>query len=123
MFERQRDAIAYFRKFDPPDLFITVTTNPKWTEILESLTAKQQTHNRPDLLVRVVPLKIQNLLKILKDGCFGCLEAPVLNFKSMVYRMHIFFFGCNVMPNSVPVTIFYHLICAHCPTTQPLSLL
>ena len=81
MFERQQDAMAYVRKLSRPDLFITVTTNPKWPEILESL-------------------------KILKDCCFGCLEAPALNFKSVVYRMHIFFFGCHMMPNSISVTIF-----------------
>ena len=57
-------------------------------------------------MVRVYCLKIQNLLKILKDGCFGSLEAPVLKFKSVVYHMHMFYFGCHMMPNSIPVTIF-----------------
>ena len=106
MFERQQDAMAYIRKFDRPDVFITVARNPKWSEILERLTPRQQPHDRPDLLVRVFRLKIQNLWKILKDGCFGCLEAPVLNFKSVVYRMHIFLLGYHVMPNSISVTIF-----------------
>ena len=36
MFERQQDAMAYARKLGRPDLFIRVTTNPKWPEILES---------------------------------------------------------------------------------------
>ena len=75
MFERQQDAMAYVRNFGRPDLFITVTTKPKWTEILESLTPRQQPHDRPDLLMRAFLLKIQKLLNILKDGCFGCLEA------------------------------------------------
>ena len=106
MFERQQDAMAYVRKFGRPDLFITVTTNPKWPAILESLTPGQQPHDRLDLLMRVFRLKIQNLLKFSKDGCFGCLNAPVLNFESVVYRMHIFFFGCHMMSNSISVTIF-----------------
>ena len=66
MFERQQDAMAYVRKSGRPNLFITVTTNPSWTEILESLTPGEQPHDRPDLLVRVFRLKIQSLLKILK---------------------------------------------------------
>ena len=107
VFERQQDAMAYFRKFGRPDLFTTLTTNPKWPEILESLTPGQQPPDRQDLLVKVLRLKIQNLLKILKDGCFGCLEASVLNFKSVVYRMHIFFFGCHIMPNSISVTVLF----------------
>ena len=61
MFERQQDAMAYVRKFVRPDLFITVTINPNRPEILESLTPRQQPHDRPDLLVRVFRLKIQNL--------------------------------------------------------------
>ena len=51
MFERQQDVMAYVRKFDRPDVFITVTTNPKWTGVLESLTTVQLPHDRPDLLV------------------------------------------------------------------------
>ena len=98
--------MAQVRKFGRLDLFITVTTNPKWPMILESLTPGQQPHDLPDLLVRVFRLKIQNLLKILKYGCFGSLETPVLNSKSVVYRIHIFFFGCHMMPNSISVTIF-----------------
>ena len=56
--------------------------------------------------MRVFRRIIKNFMKILKDGFFGCLEAPVLNFKSVVYRMHIFFFGCHMMPNFMFVTIF-----------------
>ena len=52
--------------------FRTMTTNPKCPEILESLTPGQQTHDCLDPLVRVFRPKIQ---KLLKDGCFDCLEA------------------------------------------------
>ena len=121
-FGRQQDALVYVRKCGRPDLFITVTTNPKWLKILECSIPGQQPHDRPDLLVRVCCLKIQNLFKILKDGCFGCLEAPVLNVKSVVYRMNLFFFNCHMMPNSISVTIFYHFICLHFPKTPALSL-
>ena len=117
IFERQQDAMAYVRKFDRPYLLITGTKNPRWPEILERLTPGQQPHDRPDLLVRVFRLKIQNLLKILKHGCFGCLEAPVLNFKSVVYRMHTFFFGCHMMPNSISETIFTILFA--CTVSKP----
>ena len=78
MFERQQDAMAYVGKFVRPDLFTTVTTNPMWPEILENLTPGQQPNDRPDLLVRVFLLKIQNLLKNLEGSCFGCLKTPVL---------------------------------------------
>ena len=57
MFERQQDVMAYDRKFGRPDLFITMTTNPNWPEILESLTPGQQAYDRPDLLLRVIVSK------------------------------------------------------------------
>ena len=60
MFERQQDAMFFVRKFVRPDVFITVTTHPKWSEILESMTPGQQLHDRPDLLLRVFRLKVQN---------------------------------------------------------------
>lgn len=47
MFERQQDAIAYMRQFGCPDLFITVTTNPKWPEIRANLHPQQKPHDRP----------------------------------------------------------------------------
>ena len=126
MFDRQQNAMAYVRI--RPTRFIhdtlTVTTNSKWLEILESLTPGQQSHDLADLLVRAFRLKIKNVLKILKDGCFGCLKAPVLNFISVVYHMHIFFFGCHMMPNSISVTIFTVLIlfAYTVPKPQALSL-
>ena len=83
MFEKQQDAMVFVRKFGRPDLFRTETTNPKWPEILKSLTQGQQPHDRPDLLLRVFRLKIQKLLKALKGGCFDCLETCLysINFQ------------------------------------------
>ena len=57
LFKRQQDAMAYVRKFGRTDLFITVTANPKWPQILESLTPGQQSHDRQNLLVRVFRVK------------------------------------------------------------------
>ena len=98
-------------------LFITVTTNPKWTEILGSLTPGQQPHDRRDLLVRVFRLKIQNLWKILKG--LGSLEATVLNFKGVVYRMHNIIVWLSHDGKLYLCNYCYLFICEHC---QALSL-
>ena len=50
MFERQSDAMAYVRRMGRADLFITFTTNPKWTEIIENLLAGQDPQDRPDIV-------------------------------------------------------------------------
>ena len=121
MFERQQDAMVCVRNFGRPDLFITVTTNPKWTDILESLTPVQQPHDRPYLLVRVFRLKIQKLLKILKDGCFGCFEACLYSIefqKDDLPHAHILFVYTVRKPKLYLYNFCYHYISVHCPKPE-----
>jgi hypothetical protein len=66
------DAMAVVRVVGRPDLFITMTCNPQWPEILRELLPGQQAHDRPDLLARVFHLKYQELLDdIIKRQIFG----------------------------------------------------
>ena len=41
-----------------PDLFITMTTNPKWAQIKTNLEHGHQAHVRPELIVRVFKQKL-----------------------------------------------------------------
>ena len=72
MHERTQDAMTYVRHFGRPDLFITFTCNPKWTEIVELLKQGQKSHDRHDLIARVFHLKVKNIMKLLTKSCiFG----------------------------------------------------
>ena len=53
MRERYHDAMAIVRKYGKPDVFITMTSNPKCPEIQNNLFLQQQTSDRPDLVARV----------------------------------------------------------------------
>lgn len=76
MHERQIDAISYVRKFGRPDLFITMTCNPKWEEIKDSLYPGQEAHDRPDIVARVYRQKHNNLMNMItKEGIFGAVRA------------------------------------------------
>jgi len=78
MQELYRDAMAIVRKFGKPDLFVTMTCNPKWKEITENLPENQRAENRPDLVSRVFKLKLTALLDdIVKNEIFGKLIAKV----------------------------------------------
>lgn len=59
MHERTQDALCYVWRHGRPDLFITLTTNPKWPEILHELLPGQEAHDRPDLTARVFRLKLK----------------------------------------------------------------
>ena len=53
MHEKQSDAMAYVRRMGRPHFFITMTTNPKWTQVQENLLPVQEPHDRPDIIARV----------------------------------------------------------------------
>ena len=53
MHERSQDAMTYVRNYGRPDLFITFTCNPNWTEIQQELFDGQKPQDRHDLSARV----------------------------------------------------------------------
>ena len=71
MHEKQMDAMAYVRKHGRPDLFVTMTTNPKWDEITSNLLPGQEPLDRPELIARVFDLKLKKLMDFIKGGIFG----------------------------------------------------
>lgn len=70
--QRYQDAMAVVRKKGKPSLFITMTCNPKWEEIIAALSPDQKAEDRPDVTARVFKLKLDQLLsELYKDGIFG----------------------------------------------------
>ncbi len=72
-----QDAMAKVRKFGKLDLFVTFTYNPKWKEITNVLLRGQTTKDRPELVTRVFSLKLDALLKDIKDGVLGNVIAKI----------------------------------------------
>ncbi|XP_030058284.1 uncharacterized protein LOC115469629 [Microcaecilia unicolor] len=78
MHQTYQDAMAIVRKYGKPDLFITMTCNPKWEEITQHLEKGQMPEFRPDLLARVFHLKLKQLLQdICKEHIFGIPLAKI----------------------------------------------
>jgi hypothetical protein len=78
MAQNYQDAMAIVRKYGKPDYFITMTCNPKWSEIIDNLEIGQSAEFRPDLVARVFKLKLQELLDdICKKHVFGTPTAKV----------------------------------------------
>ncbi|CAG7722464.1 unnamed protein product [Allacma fusca] len=88
-----QDAMAMARKFGKPDLFLTMTTNPRWKEILENLLPGQVVSGWPDLIARVFNMKTRKLLKeIKKDNILGVVVAYVYTIeyqKRSLPHMHM----------------------------------
>ena len=68
MHERTQDAMTYVRHYGRPDLFITFTCNPKWTEIESSLHEGQKPQDRHDIIARVFHLKVKKIIHLLTKG-------------------------------------------------------
>ncbi|RCN49553.1 hypothetical protein ANCCAN_04325 [Ancylostoma caninum] len=62
MIAKYQDAMSIVARYGKPDLFITMTCNPQWKEIQESLFPGQAPSDRPDIVARVFKLKLDALL-------------------------------------------------------------
>jgi hypothetical protein len=78
MAQLYQDSMAIVRQYGKPDLFITMTCNPKWEEIVSTLKPDEIANDRPDLVTRVFVGKLQHLLEeLLKKGIFGEVVADI----------------------------------------------
>ncbi|CAA0834184.1 Unknown protein, partial [Striga hermonthica] len=77
MSQNYHDAMALCKWFGYPDLFITMTCNPKWPEITRFLTVRGlRPEDRPDIVCRVFKIKLDQLIKDIKDNeIFGKTRA------------------------------------------------
>ena len=69
--------MAICRHFHKPNLFLTMTANPKWPEIIHSLFPGQPATDRPDIVSRVFEQKKKALLKLINNGFFGTTVAHI----------------------------------------------
>ena len=59
------DSMSLIARFGKPDLFLTATANPSWSEIQSNLRAGETAANRPDLVARVFRAKLRKLLDLI----------------------------------------------------------
>ncbi|XP_021959226.1 uncharacterized protein LOC110855114 [Folsomia candida] len=118
MQQHYQDAMAIVRRYGKPDLFVTMTCNPKWKEIQENLEPNQRAENRPDLVSRVFHIKLSELLDdIGKRHALGKQKA----------KIHVIEFQKRGLPHAHILIILRHedkpstddkidkLVCAEIP--------
>ncbi|XP_021991783.1 uncharacterized protein LOC110888572 [Helianthus annuus] len=97
MRENYYDAMAICKWFGYPDFFITITCNPKWSEIKRFLKDTKINHeDRPDILCRLFKIKLDAIMKDLREkSLFGNASAVVYTIefqKRGLPHAHIFLF-------------------------------
>eukprot|EP01022_Parablepharisma_sp_SALTPOND_P030442 TRINITY_DN7629_c1_g2_i1.p1 TRINITY_DN7629_c1_g2~~TRINITY_DN7629_c1_g2_i1.p1 ORF type:complete len:1733 (+),score=72.80 TRINITY_DN7629_c1_g2_i1:935-6133(+) len=63
MCQLYQDAMCLVRSLSHPDLFITFTCNPGWSEIVTELKYDPSPFNRPDIIARVFKLKLKQFME------------------------------------------------------------
>src|SRR5688500_2491638 len=91
MNQNYQDTMAMIRKFGKPDLFVTMTCNPKWPEILDNLEAHQSGENRPDLVAWVFKIKLTSLLDDISKCDF---------LGKAIAKMHVIEFQKHGLPHT-----------------------
>jgi len=110
MHARTQDAMTYVRHYGRPDLFITFTCNPKWTEIQEQLLPGQSAIHRHDVVARVFRLKLAHLTNVItKSQIFGsvrCYMYTVEWQKRGLPHAHFLIWLCvKIHPNEIDAIV------------------
>ena len=122
MQQRFQDSMALVRKFGKPDLFLTMTCNPKWPEITQLLEPHQKAQDRFDIVTRVFHVKLHKMMKdIVSNKIFGATKAHCYTIefqKRGLPHAHILLW-LEVKPSEAT---FDDYVCAEIPdsTTQPI---
>ncbi|CAH9080016.1 unnamed protein product [Cuscuta epithymum] len=79
MIQNYQDAMAICRWAGYPNLFITFTCNPKWSEISRFLEERRlKPEDRADIICRIFKVKLDGLIKDLRDNkIFGRVKAVI----------------------------------------------
>lgn len=78
MRQKMHDIIAISNSLGHPDVFLTMTCNPKWPEIESALLPSEKSTDRPDVCNRVFRMKWKLLMSYLKESKpFGDVVADV----------------------------------------------
>ena len=86
MWQKMHDIIVISNTLGHPNIFITITCNPNWPEMQNTLFACKIANDRPDLRGRIFRMKLKLLLKHLKENeLFGKSTAfvSVIEFRKL----------------------------------------
>ncbi|XP_019156692.1 PREDICTED: uncharacterized protein LOC109153274 [Ipomoea nil] len=133
MRKRYMNAMTLVQRYGKPDIFLTITCNPNWPEIKNSLEFCDEPQNRPDLISRVFRAKLEELkVDLIKKKVFGVVIAytyviefqkrglPHAHFLLILGKNHKFKSGLDVdaivsaeIPDAVHNSSLHSLVAKH----------
>jgi hypothetical protein len=106
MHKYTQDAMPYVRMYGRPDLFITFTCNPAWTEIKENHTNGQLPSECHDLIARVFKQKQSKLIDVITmDRVFGVPRCWMYTIKwqkrGLPHSHNLFWLADRIHPTQI----------------------
>ncbi|EJU03566.1 hypothetical protein DACRYDRAFT_38770, partial [Dacryopinax primogenitus] len=96
MYQLYQDSMAIVCWAGYPDIFLMLTANPKWCEIVKNLLPGQTAQDQPDLVAQVFHLKPNEVLELIyKGNIFGKAVVQVYTIeyqKHSLLHMHLLVF-------------------------------
>ena len=78
MYQKFQDAMTIVIRHGKPDIFLTITANPRWPDIHDNLLPHQSANDRPDIVSHVFNLKLKEFLcDLLQRHALGHIIAYV----------------------------------------------
>ncbi|SGY11909.1 BQ5605_C011g06315 [Microbotryum silenes-dioicae] len=108
MIQLYQDAMAIVRVFCAPDIFITMTCNPNWSEIVNALLPGQTASDHPNIVTRVFHGKLKALLA----DVLGAGRAPGVFGKEVIAYVYVVEFQKRGLPHT-------HLLLIMDPEDKP----
>lgn len=115
MHERAQNGMTYVREHGRPDLFITMTCDPKNDDILSVLEPGQKIQDRNDIISRVFQLQVKKLLKLLTKGqIFGKVKCWMYTIewqKRGLHHVHTLIW----LEERITLNLIDKVVCAEIP--------
>ena len=86
-------------EFGCPHVFITLTCNPKWPEIVSQLLLKQTAFDRPDVTAAVFKSRLDQMKTNIRNGKY-------FDGRELTYHFHVIEYQYHGLPHSHLVARF-----------------
>ena len=95
-----KNALALVSEFGRPSLFITLTCNPYWPEIIERLLPGQTAFDRGDVVCQVFYRKLQAILKNMRDGKYFKVNNSTREYHKIQFEVRVIEYQRRGLPHA-----------------------
>jgi hypothetical protein len=81
-----KNALVLVSEFGCPHVFLTLTCNPKWPEIVSQLLDGQNAFNRPDVTAAVFKSRLDRMKMNIQNGKYFDGSEPTYTFHVIEYQ-------------------------------------